>query len=429
MRVRRRLALDLPGQIWILESGCVVNAFGNGLVAPFVVIYLHAVRGFPLDVAGLVAASLAAAGIPAAILAGRLIDRRSARFVLAAALVVSALGYLVLPLARTPWQAAAAMVLAGGGTGAFWPAQSALLVGIAGREQRHVAFSVQRALFNAGIGAGAAVGGLIASVDRPQTYTWLFVLDAATFLAYALVLTRLRPPAAVAPAPAQAAPAGYRTLLRDRTALGVVGLNVVYGVGGYSVFEVALPIFARDFAHLRESGIGLLFVVNTIGVVVLQLPVTRLLAGRSRMRALGAMAFGWALVWLGVAAAGSQLTGTVALVALAAAVALFAAGECVLPPTQSVLVAELAPPEARGRYVAALTTSYAVGFTIGPALVGAVMTASEPLVWVVGAVVLAAAGVGAVRLDGRIPAAIRTTPARPARPEPPKPRLDPVAAA
>ena len=38
----------LPRQAWLLQVGVVLNFFGNGLVAPYLVIYLHFERGIPL---------------------------------------------------------------------------------------------------------------------------------------------------------------------------------------------------------------------------------------------------------------------------------------------------------------------------------------------------------------------------------------------
>jgi hypothetical protein len=46
----------LPRAVYILQAGLLVNAFGNGAANPFLLVYLHNVRGIPLGLAGLVAA-------------------------------------------------------------------------------------------------------------------------------------------------------------------------------------------------------------------------------------------------------------------------------------------------------------------------------------------------------------------------------------
>ena len=52
----RSLNPQLPRAVWILQAGGVANTFGNGIVVPFLIIYLHNVRGVSLGIAGLVAA-------------------------------------------------------------------------------------------------------------------------------------------------------------------------------------------------------------------------------------------------------------------------------------------------------------------------------------------------------------------------------------
>ena len=50
----RRFDPQLHREVWLLPLGGVMNSFGNGVVLPFLVIYLHDVRGFGLGVSGLV---------------------------------------------------------------------------------------------------------------------------------------------------------------------------------------------------------------------------------------------------------------------------------------------------------------------------------------------------------------------------------------
>ena len=38
----------LPRDVYVLQAGGLLNAFGNGVVLPFLIIYLHNVRGISL---------------------------------------------------------------------------------------------------------------------------------------------------------------------------------------------------------------------------------------------------------------------------------------------------------------------------------------------------------------------------------------------
>ena len=82
----RSLNPRLPRDVWILQGGGLANSFGNGIVIPFVIIYLHNVRGISLGVAGLVAAAGSATALLSGFVAGTLADRIGPRIVLGTAL-------------------------------------------------------------------------------------------------------------------------------------------------------------------------------------------------------------------------------------------------------------------------------------------------------------------------------------------------------
>ena len=66
----RSLNPQLPRPVWLLRVGGLTNAFGNGVVLPFLIIYLHNVRGIPLGLAGLAAAVNSAAALCSGFVAG-----------------------------------------------------------------------------------------------------------------------------------------------------------------------------------------------------------------------------------------------------------------------------------------------------------------------------------------------------------------------
>ena len=124
-------ALDprLPREVWLLQLGGLANSFGNGLVLPFLVIYLHSVRGFGLGISGLVISVSAAAQLTAGLVAGPLVDRFGARPVLGTGLVMQSVGFAFFPLVHDPWQAFLLIAIEGAGSAGFWPSQSTLIAG------------------------------------------------------------------------------------------------------------------------------------------------------------------------------------------------------------------------------------------------------------------------------------------------------------
>jgi MFS family permease len=199
-------------------------------------------------------------------------------------------------------------------------------------------------------------------------------------------------------------------VLRHAVFLRLVGLNVIFVTAGYAQIELLL-VFAHGEAGVSESAIGIIFLVSTLTIVVAQLPVARLLEGRRRMAALAVMTGLWALAWLLVFGGGLWFEAAAAAVAFGLALVVFGLGECFQGPTQGALVADLAPPRLRDRYMAVSTTSWDIGFIVGPALGGVVLEYEPYALWPLAAGLCLLGGLGALRLEGAIPRPLRLTPA------------------
>src|SRR4051795_5420404 len=190
----RSLDPSLPRDVYTLQFGGLLNAFGNGVVIPFMIIYLHNVRGISLGVAGLAAATQSASALASGFLAGTLSDRVGAKRVLLAALAVATVAFALMPAIHTAWQAFAGYTVWGAGSGACWPSQSTLLAGLTPPARRSPAYALQRLTMNLGVAVGGLVAGFVASVAHPGSFTLLFLLNCATFMAYAVVLVFVRAP-------------------------------------------------------------------------------------------------------------------------------------------------------------------------------------------------------------------------------------------
>jgi MFS family permease len=410
--VRRYLASlnpQLSRQLWTLLSGSFFNALGNGVVFPFLLIYLHNVRGISLGTAGLVLAATSVAGLAAGPLSGTLIDHLGPRRVLVASMVVSALGFGGFAFVHSVPAAFAAAALAGLGNGSFWPSHATMVAALSERAARHNAYAMQRVLNNLGIGVGGVVGGLIATTSHPGSYELLFLIDALTFGGYILALWFVPSPPRV-PREPDAPATGYRQVLRHKTFLAYIVLNASLVAIGFSLLGDIFPAFAKNVAHVNERGIGLCFLANTLVIVVAQLPIAKWLEGRRRMAAYTVEGTIWAVSWLIVFAGGWWFTGSAATAVFALALTIFGLGECFHGTVQNALIADLSKPGLLGRYLALNGFGFQLGGAAGRAAGGFALALIPHGLWLVAAAAAFAAGLSALLLERVLPEGLRRTP-------------------
>jgi MFS family permease len=404
----RSLNPQLPRPVWLLQVGGLTNSFGNGIVLPFLIIYLHNVRGISLGLAGLAAAVNSGAALCSGFVAGSLADRIGPRRVLSSALLIMAVAISLFPLIRNVWEAYALNALLGCGSGSFWPSQSGMLTGLAPPTARHSAFAIQRLTMNLGVALGGFTGGLIARVSHPSSFTILFLLDAVTFLGYSFVVATLPSPTR---APATAT-GRYSDVVKDRAFMRYVALNATFITIGMAVIVELLPPYAKNVAGVNEREIGLLWMFNSLVVVLAQLPIAKFAEGRSRMRALALMGFIWAASMLLIGGSGVWLEATSAFALMAVAVVAFAIGECLHGIVHGPLTADLAPPTLVGRYMAFGSQSWQIGWIIGPAVGGFVLQHAPNALWPAAGALNVGAALFALALERHLPRAVARAPSR-----------------
>jgi MFS family permease len=402
-RTTRRLSFGLSRQLWIVEIGVFLNMLGYGAVFPFELIYLHEERGFALADAGLVVGAITGVAVVTAPVAGAMIDRIGARATVVAAGLALAVGYATLAFAASLPTAFAAAGLAGAGNGALVPSQSALLNALAPRELRQRASAVSRVAVNVGIGLGSAIGGLVAGLGL-RGFVALFLANALTYLAYvAILVATVREDA-----PSLGDGGGYRRLLRDRAFVHFALTNVALIAVGWGVLAWIVPPYAAELA-IAPGLIGLLLLANAATVVVAQVPIVRRAEGHGRVGTivLGAAAWVGACVFAGVAYAVPPAVGYLCLVVAAV---VFAIGECLHATVLLPLVADLAPPELRGRYMAAIGLTWWLGLALAPTL-GAQLLAVSPSLPFLGAAALSGVAIiSLLALEARLPVGLRSIP-------------------
>jgi MFS family permease len=392
-----------------LQAGNAFSWFGYGLILPFEIIYLHQFRGFSTATAGLVLTAILGTGAVLTPPSGALLDRFRPKPILIASNLASAIGFAGFAFVDRPWQAFACAVVGGAGVGVTRTANQTLLITLITPEQRAASFALGRVAQNFGLGLGATVAGFIVSAAQDvRSFQALYLFDAVTYAALALVVVAVVPDRRAATVHAGVRGEGFRAVARDRLLLTLTAVNLVLLVVGYAFFANILPPFVKAHTRVGPGAIGLLFLFNTFFVVIAQLPVTRIFNGMRRAQVFASASAFFAIALLGVLPA-TLIDSTLWATALLCAVAVvFAIGECVHSVVLGPVVADLAPPHLLGRYMSLLSLTVTGGFAIGPAIGGALLATSPDAVWWGGGLIAAVIAVGFLLSGSRIPDAPST---------------------
>jgi MFS family permease len=404
----------LPRLVLFLQAGDALNYFGYGLVLPFEIIYLHQIRGFSTSTAGLVLATTMATTAIVTPASGALLDRYSPKALVVAGSLASALGYAGFAFVDRPWQGFACAIVSGAGLGAAGTANRTLVVRLVTPEQRAATFALDRVSGNFGLGAGATVAGfIVAAAQRLGTFQLLYFFDAVTYAAFALIVL-----AAVPSLRAEIATAtdtngtGFRAVARDRLFLIVIAANVVLVVVGHTFFSNILPPFVKAHTSVGPAEIGIIFLFNTVFVVIAQIPAVHVVGRMRRTHAFAVASALFAVALLAVLPA-TLIHSELAATGLLAGVAIvFALGEIAHTLVLGPLVADMAPAHLLGRYLSLYSLTFSGSLALGPAVGGLLLQTSPDAIWWGGALVAVLAGAVLLRLGDRIPDPLNEAPSR-----------------
>jgi MFS family permease len=411
----------LPRPVLILQAGNALNYFGYGLIVPFEIIYLHQIRGFSTSTAGLVLAATMGTAAIVTPPTGALLDRYSAKAIVVAGSLASALGYAGFAYVDLPWQAFACSIVGGAGLGIAGTANRQLIFTLVKREQRAASIALGRVAGNFGLGFGATAGGfIVASAQQLSSFQTLYFFDAVTSAGFAMIVLAAVPiPRAVTVAATDANGTGFRAVARDRLFLTVIAANIVLVVVGHTFFSNILAPFATTHTPVGPAGIGIIILVNTSFVVIAQIPAVRVVARMPRTHAFAVVSALFAVSLLAVLPATFIHSELAATTLLAGVAIVFAIAECFHIVVLGPLVADMAPAHLLGRYLSVYGLTFPISLALGPAIGGLLLQTAPDAIWWGGALAAVLAGAVLFRLGGRIPDPLREAQSRLASAPPP----------
>ena len=355
----------LPPAFWALWSGTLVNRLG-AFVLPFLSLFLTRGRGYSVSEAGGV---LTAFGFGAAVsqpLGGMLADRIGRRLTMAGSLAAAAAALVALGASHGLLALSVTAFLFGVTSDMFRPASSAAVADLVAPELRARAFALLFWAVNLGFAVATLLGGYLAD----KGYWLLFAGDAATSLAFAVVVLRMVPETMP---PHRDQPGTFLDVVRDRLMLALV-LGVILQAVAYMQAFYTLPLAIVDDG-LGTSGYGVVIALNGVLIVALQPVFLGALGRRSR----GALLLASGLV-IGVGLWLTSFADTIPMHLLA--VSVWTIGEIIGAGQLGALVATISPPHLRGRYMGVFGASFGISAFLAPALGTQVLAhLGEPTLW------------------------------------------------
>jgi hypothetical protein len=247
---------------------------------------------------------------------------------------------------------------------------------------------------NVAYGLKGIITTAVLAQASPAAYRILLAGSAAVLIIAAVMISHGRS-AAIAISEAMR----LRALLRElyqmhRQYLALTALNGAVFLYD-SILSIGVPLWVVRDTHAPAAVVGILLTVNTIGVIALQIRVTRLArtrrgAGRAYGRAGLAILTGCILF----AFAGSSSTIEATVLMLAGAV-VTTGGELLSSAAQWGASLALAPAKRRDDFLGIFNASVAAEYALGPALVTLAITGWGVTGWVLLGAIAAIAGFAA----------------------------------
>lgn len=357
----------LPRPAWFLFFGTFLNKFGM-FVMPFLTLYLTS-RGYTVGEASVAVGVYGVGNLLASFLGGHLADYIGRQKTIVLSMFSGAVMMLLLSQAHS-FPLILALTLLTGLTNEFYrPASSALLTDLVPASRRITAFGTLRMAFNAGFAFGPATAGFLAAYG----FFWLFAGDAATSALFGIVALFALPRIV----PTHKKNATWSTALgvlrRDRKLHQLLLANLAIGI----VFCQTVSTFGLYVIHQGFSAAtyGAIISMNGVMVVLMELPLTTITRKFPPRRV---MAVGYTLVGLGFGLNGLAHT----VPALLACMVIFTLGEMITMPTSIAYLANLAPPDMRGRYMGVSGLTWSTALILAPVTGMKLFTVSPAAYWI-----------------------------------------------
>ena len=348
----------------ILSITFAFNTLAGSIVFPFLPIYLHSTRGFPMSKVGLIFPVMGLATIIGSPFSGYLADRFGRRIVMWAGPVLRSLSHFSLAL-MVATNASFAVITIGLffayflGT-FFQNSANAYVTDLIHSSDRTVAFSKIRVGLNIGWMIGPAIGAFLARTP----FALLFLMTGSFCLVTALTVYRKCPDLLLEnteAAGSESRQLTFREIFKqDHFFLLFLSLCFLLFLS-VSQFVSTLSIYSTKIVGISKSQLGLLYTLNGALVIMFLVYINKKLQKNNIfMRiGLGAIIYVLAFLGFGMSMSWSHLILCIILMTLA---------EMMSIPATTAATGSLAPEDRVGRYMGLYGLVQGIGWSLGPFL-------------------------------------------------------------
>jgi len=344
-----------PRAFRVLMASALIENVAFGLIVPYLAIYMVADLHISTPLAGIALAGYTLSGIPGTIIGGMLTDKIGRRYVLLASLGLMSLTMLLYFFA-VDFVTLFMVVLADSFVGSLYmPAANAMIADVIPSPGRPKAYGTLRIAWNIGMFLGPALGVfIVAAFSVRELFVFGSVILAGAFAMNIIFIPETKPKATEEQ---EVTFMKVFQVSRNRAFVMLCSMSAVMWFS-FSQWMSVLQIYSTSNLGLSSSTPGLLFAINAVMVVTLQLWVTSKMVWfrRSLILMTGQLigAGGFSLIFFAND-----------IPSLAACIVIITIGELIYMSILSAIIADMAPDAERGIYMGFSGFIQSLGIGVG----------------------------------------------------------------
>jgi MFS family permease len=386
-----------PKNFWILVGALFIDRVGGSLIFPFLALYITSKFGVGMTQVGTLFAIHSGGAFFGNMIGGSFADKFGRKTMLIIGLVFSAAITILMGLINE-WEVFYGLAFVTGLLSEFGgPAVQAMMADILPVDKRADGFGILRVIINLSVVIGPAIGGVLAGINYLLLFITDSIISAITAIIVLFSLAETKPALAEGQQEETMAQSlgGYSRVFKDKIFLAFIFLSLFTGIV-YMQMNSTLSVFLRNVHAIPAQYYGYLLSLNAGMVVLFQFFITRRV---KRFQPLLVMMVGNLFYAVGFGLFGF----TNQYWQFLAAMAILTIGEMVDAPIVQALIANLAPEDMRGRYMAMFHNSWGVAAAVGPLAAGIILDNYNPnWIWYAGGVICILVAFGYLVLHLRI---------------------------